>query len=375
MLIPQDGAMKKASSHVTDHAVSSEIRHFYSQSASSVQDAELDYLSASEFGGGAAGFGLMQAESSGVGTALLASRAGRRYPTLGGLFSLLKPITWFPPMWAYMCGIVSSGTALSDHLGDLALGVLLAGPLVCGTSQIVNDWFDREVDAINEPHRAIPSGRVPGRWGFYFACFWTVVSLLIANLLGPVGLGAAVFGLILAWVYSAPPFRLKANGWLGNLACGLCYEGLPWFTAAAIMAGGIIPAEPILVIALLYSLGAHGIMTLNDFKALDGDRVMGVGSLPVRLGPDRAARVTCYIMGLPQAVVVAYLVSLGHEIAAAGVAVLILLQIVFMLRFLKDPKAYAPWYNATGVTSFVLGMLVSALALGGHLNGVLEGLV
>ena len=66
------------------------------------------------------------------------------------------------------------------------------GPLVCATSQAVNDWFDRHVDAINEPHRPIPSGRMPGRWGLYIAIAWTVLSLLVAAALGPWGFGAAV---------------------------------------------------------------------------------------------------------------------------------------------------------------------------------------
>lgn len=68
-------------------------------------------------------------------------------------------------MWAYMCGIISSGVALSGHWLIIGLGVLLAGPMVCGTSQAVNDWFDRHVDQINQPERPIPSGRIPGSWG------------------------------------------------------------------------------------------------------------------------------------------------------------------------------------------------------------------
>ena len=53
------------------------------------------------------------------------------------------------------------------------------------------------------------------------------------------------------------------------------------------MAGGVMPSPPSLALALLYSAGAHGIMTLNDFKAVEGDRQMGVRSLPVQLGPPR----------------------------------------------------------------------------------------
>ena len=143
-------------------------------------------------------------------------------PALSTVAELLKPITWFPPMWAFGCGVVASGLPVSGRWGLVLVGVLLAGPLVCATSQAVNDWFDRHVDAINEPGRPIPSGRMPGRWGLHIAVLWTLLSLLVALVLGPVGFVAAAAGLVLAWAYSAPPLRLKQNGWWGNLACGLC---------------------------------------------------------------------------------------------------------------------------------------------------------
>ena len=198
-------------------------------------------------------------------------------PSWAAYVELLKPITWFPPMWAFGCGVISSGQSIVDRWPFAIAGVLLAGPLVCGTSQVVNDWYDRHVDAINEPQRPIPSGRAPGATAFWFAIAWTLVSLCVAALLGVWVLIAAIVGLVLAWAYSAPPARLKQNGWFGNAAVGLCYEGLPWFTAAAVMMAGL-PNSEILWLALLYSIGAHGIMTLNDFKAIDGDRIMGIRS-------------------------------------------------------------------------------------------------
>jgi chlorophyll synthase len=36
-----------------------------------------------------------------------------------------------------------------------------------------------------------------------------------------------------------------------------------------------------------------------------------------------------------------------------------------MARLLKDPKGLAPWYNGTGVTAYVTGMLVAAFAVRG----------
>jgi chlorophyll synthase len=285
-------------------------------------------------------------------------------PTARAVLDLLKPITWFPPMWAYGCGVVSAGLPLLDHLGPMLAGILLAGPLVCGTSQAVNDWFDRHVDAINEPQRPIPSGRVPGRWGLAVAIVWSLLSLVVAALIGPWVLVAAIVGLALAWGYSAPPLRLKQNGWWGNAAVGLCYEGLPWFTAAAAVTAAF-PDSRIVWIALLYSFGAHGIMTLNDFKSVEGDTVMGVRSLPVQLGVGPAARLACLVMGAAQAGVIALLMMWDAPVHALVIALALALQIALMMRLVASPRERAPWYNATGVTLYVLGMLVAAFALRG----------
>ena len=74
-------------------------------------------------------------------------------------------------MWAFSCGVVASGSNFFDQAWLILIGLLLTGPLVCAASQAVNDWYDRHVDAINEPNRPIPSGRIPGTWGFKIAVF------------------------------------------------------------------------------------------------------------------------------------------------------------------------------------------------------------
>jgi chlorophyll/bacteriochlorophyll a synthase len=283
-------------------------------------------------------------------------------PTPAACLELYKPITWFAPMWAFGCGVVSVSGQLDGRFLSVAVGILLAGPLVCGTSQAVNDWYDRHVDAINEPRRVIPSGRMPGDWALRLAISTTVLSLAVAAFLGIWVFAAAAVGLVLAWAYSAPPARLKRNGWMGNAAVGLCYEGLPWFTAAAAVAGGF-PGWPVVATALLYSIGAHGIMTLNDFKSVEGDRRMGIDSLPVLLGVDGAARLACFVMALPQLAVVALLVGWGFRYHALAVLALLALQAVLMVRLLRAPRLRAAWYNATGTTLYVLGMLVAAFAL------------
>lgn len=297
----------------------------------------------------------------------LASAAPDR-PAPAAILELLKPITWFPPMWAFGCGLVSGGLTLPSQAGLMLGGVVLAGPLLCGASQAVNDWFDRDVDAVNEPSRPIPSGRIPGRWGLVIAVLASALALAVAATLGRWVLVPAALGTALSWAYSAPPLRLKANGWFGNAAVALSYEGLAWLAGAAVVAG-TAPDGHVLALALLYSLGAHGIMTLNDFKSVEGDRRMGIRSLPVQLGIRNAARVACLAMALPQIAVLMLLLAWGRPAYAVGMTLLLAAQLGLMPGFLADPRRRAPRYNASGTVLSVLGMLVAALAVRGLVAG------
>ena len=276
---------------------------------------------------------------------------------------LLKPITWFPPMWAFTCGVIASGIELSSNWSIILVGLLLTGPLVCATSQAVNDWYDREVDAINEPNRPIPSGRIPGRWGLVIAVAWTGLSLLVATALGQWGFAATVLALALAWAYSMPPLRLKQNGWWGNAACGLSYESLAWITGSAVMMGGVMPSPESMLLALMYGLGAHGIMTLNDFKSVAGDTQMGIRSLPVQLGIVKAAHLACWTMALPQVVVIAMVFWWGAPLHGAAITGLLIGQIVLKRWFVRSPSDRALYYSGFSVPIYVSGMMVSAFAL------------
>ena len=181
--------------------------------------------------------------------------------------------------------------------------------------------------------------------------------------MGVWGFIAALIGLALAWAYSMPPIRLKTNGWFGNAACGISYEGIAWVTGAAVMAGGAMPESRSLTLALLYSLGAHGIMTLNDFKSIEGDKKMGIFSLPVKLGVVGASRSACFTMLVPQIVVIFLLFSWNTYTHALVLVLFVMIQIILMRIFLLDPLKKALFYSAVGVPVFVLGMMISAFAL------------
>ena len=106
-------------------------------------------------------------------------------------------------------------------------------------------------------------------------------------------------------------------------------------------------------------------MTLNDFKAVEGDRATGLASLPVILGVSKAARLACAIMAIAQVAVIALLLVRGLQASALLVGSALIFQFAAMPRLLSEPAKFAPWYNGVGVTLYVLGMLAAALGLGG----------
>lgn len=281
---------------------------------------------------------------------------------LGRSLALMKPVTWFAPAWAFLCGGIASNGLHADlqGFGRLGLGILLAGPVLCGLSQVVNDYCDREVDAINQPERLIPSGQVSIPQVFVTIGVLTTVGLLLGLVLGQEVALLTAIGLLLAVIYSAHPVRAKRNGWVGNTLVAVAYEGLPWL-AGHLAFGGLTTQS--VIIAACYSLGAHGIMTINDFKSIDGDRVMGVHTIPVLHGVRGAAWLALITMNVAQLLVMGALASWGSWIACAVIGALLLAQLPIQRRFLSDPVRYAVFYNASGTTLFVWGMLAAAIGL------------
>ncbi len=281
---------------------------------------------------------------------------------LGRSVRLMKPVTWFAPAWAFLCGAVASGMLnwQVEPLGRLALGILMAGPILTGLSQVVNDYCDRDVDAINEPHRLIPSGQVSLRHVYLLTIVLTLFGTSIALVLGGQVALFVGLGLICALAYSLKPIRAKRNGWFGNALVAISYEGLAW------MAGHVAFApltSQSVIIALLYSFGAHGIMTVNDFKSIKGDTAMGIRSIPVQYGKVTAARMVVTIMGVAQIAVIGLLFWWGHPIAAGIVTLLLAAQSIPNVRFIRDPEHNEVFFNATAIMLYVWGMLVAAIGL------------
>jgi chlorophyll synthase len=278
------------------------------------------------------------------------------------LKTFAKPGTWFAPMWAILVGAVAGG-ARWDAVSILKIvaAMALAGPLLCAFSQVVNDWFDRDVDRINEPDRPTAANLLAPRTIGLVATGLAAAALVVAWLLGPTVAAIAGFGLVLALLYSVPPVRLKArNGWLANAACAFAYEGCAWVAGAA--AFGHV-SRGTLVLATLYSLGSHGLMTLNDFKSIEGDRRLGLRSIPAMLGIQGALVQAFVFIDVFQVLAIAYVFAHRAWIAGAVMLLLFLVQLPMQRKMSAEPARLAPWYCASAIPPFVWGMLAAALAV------------
>lgn len=285
-----------------------------------------------------------------------------RPPLLRRSIALMKPVTWFAPAWAFLCGSVASGSSSwsLESVGRIALGMVLAGPILCGLSQVINDWCDREVDAINEPQRLIPSGQVSVRQVFITIGVLAVAAIAIALYLGQQVVLLTAIGMILGALYSAPPVRAKRNGWLGNTFVAVSYEGLPWI--AGTLSFGVLSWHSA-ALAGMFSFGTIGIMAINDFKSMEGDRQIGIRTLPVMYGAWGGAWLVVLIMATAQLYVVMLMAVWGHLLTAGLIALFVAAQIPLQRKFLKDPIPNAIKYSASSSGLFVLGMIIAAITV------------
>ena len=284
---------------------------------------------------------------------------------------LMKPITWIPLMWGVVCGAASSGeyTWSVENVLMAAACMFMSGPLMAGYTQTINDFYDREIDAINEPYRPIPSGAISVPQVIAQILVLLFAGLGLSYLLDlwaghefPIMLCLTIGGAFLAYIYSAPPLKLKQNGWLGNYALGSSYIALPWWAGHALF-GEL--NWTIVILTLIYSFAGLGIAVVNDFKSVEGDRTLGLKSLPVMFGVTTAAWICVIAIDVFQAGIAGYLVTIHENIYAIILGLLVIPQIIFQnVYFLRDPLENDVKYQASAQPFLVLGMLVAGLALG-----------
>ncbi|KAB1224376.1 Chlorophyll synthase, chloroplastic [Morella rubra] len=238
---------------------------------------------------------------------------------------LTKPVTWPPLVWGVVCGAAASGN-FHWNLEDVAKSIvcmMMSGPFLTGYTQVITQ-------------------------------IWLLLlgGLSLAGLLDvwaghdfPIVFYLALGGSLLSYIYSAPPLKLKQNGWIGNFALGASYISLPWWAGQALF-GTLTP--DIIVLTLLYSVAGLGIAIVNDFKSVEGDRAMGLQSLPVAFGTETAKWICVGAIDITQIsiAIAGYLLGAGKPYYALALLALIIPQVVFQFQyFLKDPVKYDVKYQ------------------------------
>lgn len=283
------------------------------------------------------------------------------------IIRFLKPVTWIPVMWSFLCGAVASGVfGWKEIIGiKFFLAMLLTGPLASGTCQMLNDYFDRDLDEINEPNRPIPGGAISLKNATILIALWSVLSVITGYLIHPLIGFYVVIGIVNAHLYSANPIKLKKRLWAGNIIVAVSYLIIPWIAGEIAYNPTVTLSslQPSLIVAALFTLSSTGTMTINDFKSMEGDRQVGIRTLPVVFGETKAALLAAVLINAGQLLASGYLFMIGQTSCGVIVGVLVIPQFFLQFSLVKSPVTMDVRYNAIAQNFLVAGMLVCAFAI------------
>ncbi len=261
---------------------------------------------------------------------------------------LLDPVTWISVFPCLAGGVMGSG-AMQPTLHDyllLFLLFILYGPLGTGFSQSVNDYFDLELDRLNEPTRPIPSGRISEKeavwnWVIVLVAALSISIALSIHIGGQRGLilsACMMCGLMFGYIYSAPPFKLKKNIFLSAPAVGISY-GFITYLSANVLFSEIRPE--VVWLAILNFFMAISLIIMNDFKSQKGDAESGMKSLTVLIGSRYTFLTAFIIIDLVFAGFAILAWQWGFHILMYMILTSLLINILVQIPIYRDPRTGA----------------------------------
>jgi chlorophyll synthase/bacteriochlorophyll c synthase len=293
---------------------------------------------------------------------------------LGAHIEIADPVTWISAITVVICGAIAAGrndpgfhfTDINDVL-RVVMAALMTGPFCTGFSQSINDYFDRDLDAINDPGRPIPSGRLTlgeARLNWIVLGLATMaMALVLARYNAWVPLLAA-FGLFLAAAYSVPPLKLKKNFWLGPPAVGLGYVTMSWIAGHLIFAPMTWPS---LIAAVINGGLGAGLLFLNDIKSIEGDRRLGLQSMAVALGARRTLIISYLVIGLSEIGLLLLALVMGYTWLTIFVALALLAPLSSQFRLYQEPThENFKRYMIVSNPFVLLIQFISAFVVGGY---------
>ncbi|MBS7609781.1 geranylgeranylglycerol-phosphate geranylgeranyltransferase [Candidatus Bathyarchaeota archaeon] len=204
---------------------------------------------------------------------------------LEGFIRLMRPANCLMMGFAVIVGaIMAYPKALIFIWEKIFLGAI-TGFLLTASSMVINDYYDREIDAINEPSRPIPSGLIKPKEAFSYALLITVLGFL-ASLFTSL---LCLFIAAMAWVISVTYTTIgKRTGFLGNLLVSACVS-VPFLYGSVAALDKV--HENILIFVLMVFLSNTGREVNKGIVDVEGDRIRNIRTLAVCYGERRAAMV------------------------------------------------------------------------------------
>lgn len=204
---------------------------------------------------------------------------------LPAILRLMRPVNCMMMGTAVVVGAAIGGLGrLITEWMALILGFTTAFSLT-GCSMAFNDYFDREIDAINEPGRPIPSGEVKPAMALQISFILCLLGLTAAYMTGVSLLVLALISLAFMILYST---RGKRLGLMGNLLVSLCIA-IPFIYGGMLIGGS--PAPSSIIFSLMAFLSNTGREVNKGILDIEGDKARGVRTVAVSWGPEGAARV------------------------------------------------------------------------------------
>ncbi|MGV8175199.1 MAG: geranylgeranylglycerol-phosphate geranylgeranyltransferase [Methanothrix sp.] len=257
-------------------------------------------------------------------------------------WEILRP---FNCLMASVAAII--GLALAGGLQPWAtVLIFLTVFLVTGAGNAVNDYYDREIDAINRPGRPIPSGRIAPEAALRYSLALFLAGCLLAGLVNPVCLGLAAFNSALLFLYAR---NLKAMPLSGNITVAFLTGSTFLFGGAAAGMQGLLANEIPFLLSFLVSMSRE---IAKDIEDMAGDLAGGARTLPILAG-ERLSRYLAAGFALA-AVALSFLPPWGR----GYLAVVAVADIFFLFSVLKVVRG-----DATGAQKALKkGMAVALLA-------------
>lgn len=186
-------------------------------------------------------------------------------------------------------GFLISGAKLSfSFFETLAVWASLIATIAAWmASVVVNDLFDEAIDRETNPDRPLPTGNIPRKQYQAIGITLFIFSLFLSAIPNFLGAFFLLAYQAIAWIYSAPPFRLKRFPIIATAASAVAsfLILLVGFSLSAKPESlSAIPVSMIILLLLAYTLA----LPLKDFKDIEGDKKAGVWTIPVLFGVFRA---------------------------------------------------------------------------------------